>query len=175
MDGHRPDAGPRRDAPRDSSPASPPGPPPLSLEIHRVLDGFVRQPMRAEFRFDPALPLLVSLKLVVEQGLSVTWRIGRELLDKGLHSVSGSGDVRVWTARSGDRVTAWLLLLDARGTSALFELPVPPLKDWLDRTYRVTPPEAELDGLDWDSFLAEVLDAPTPPTGSHRCADPGES
>lgn len=175
MDGHRPDARARREAPWGSPPEPPMGPPPLSLGIHRVLDGFVRQPLRAEFRFDPDLPLLVSLKLVVEQGLSVTWRIGRELLHKGLHSVSGSGDVRVWTARSGDRVTAWLLLLDARGTSALFELPVPPLEDWLDRTYQVTPPEAELDGLDWDAFLTEVLDTPAPPTGSHRRGDPGES
>jgi len=159
MDGRRTDAQARQESPSD--------PPSLSLSIHRVLDGFVRHPMSAEFRFDPDFPLIVTLKLMIEEGTSVTWRISRELLHKGLHSVSGSGDVRVWPARSGDRVTAWLLL-DARDMSALFELPVPPIEAWLEDTYRITPPEVELDGLDWDAFLAEVLDAPGPPTDSHR-------
>ncbi|GHB11197.1 hypothetical protein GCM10010330_76450 [Streptomyces tendae] len=153
MDGPRSDARSRQDTPSD--------PPTLSLGIHRVLDGFVRHPMSAEFRFDPGFPLIVTLKLMAEEGGSVTWRISRELLHKGLHSVSGSGDVRVWPARSGDRVTAWLLL-DARDMSALFELPVPPIDAWLEETYRVTPPEAEMDALDWDAFLTEVLDAPGP-------------
>ncbi|MFE7752190.1 SsgA family sporulation/cell division regulator [Streptomyces sp. NPDC057428] len=158
MDGRRTDAQARQDTPSD--------PPLLSLSIHRVLDGFVRHPMSAEFRYDPASPLIVSLKLMVEQGASVTWRISRELLRKGLHSVSGSGDVRVWPARAGGCDTAWLLL-DGRDMSALFELPVPPIEAWLEETYLVTPPEAEMDGLDWDAFLAEVLDVPGPPTDSH--------
>ncbi|WP_399896108.1 SsgA family sporulation/cell division regulator [Streptomyces sp. BBFR51] len=158
MDAYRPDAQARQDSPSD--------PPSLFLGIHRVLDGFVRHPMSAEFRFDPDFPLIVTLKLMVEQGSSVTWRISRELLHKGLHSVSGSGDVRVWPARSGDRVTAWLLL-DARDMSALFELPVSPLESWLEDTYRITPPESEMDALDWDAFIAEVLDAPGPSTDSH--------
>ncbi|MFD0026230.1 SsgA family sporulation/cell division regulator [Streptomyces sp. NPDC058382] len=146
----------------------------LSLSIHRVLDGFVRLPMHAEFRFDPDAPLVVSVVLATEEGVSVTWRIGRELLHKGLDSVSGSGDVRVWAARCGDRDTAWLLL-DARDMSALFELPVPPLTDWLERTYRITPPEAEMAGLDWDSFIAEVLDTPAGPIESRECAGTDES
>ncbi|MFE7752723.1 hypothetical protein [Streptomyces sp. NPDC057428] len=45
----------------------------------------------------------------------------------------------MWPARSGDRVTAWLLL-DAQDMSALFELPVPPLESWLEDTYRITRP-----------------------------------
>lgn len=159
MDGRRSDAQARQGTRSD--------PPSLSLSIHRVLDGFVRHPMSAEFRFDPEFPLIVTLKLTVEQGASVTWCISRELLHNGLHSVSGSGDVRVWPARSGDRVMAWLLL-HARDVSALFELPVPPIEQWLEEIYRVTPPEAEMEGLDWDAFLTEVLDAPGPPTDTHR-------
>ncbi|MDX3094931.1 SsgA family sporulation/cell division regulator [Streptomyces sp. ME01-24h] len=139
----------------------------LSLDIHRVLDGFARQPTSAEFRFDPESPLIVTLKLTVEQGVSVTWRISRELLHTGLHAVSGSGDVRVWPARSGDRDMAWLLL-DGRDMSALFELPIPPVEHWLKEISRIMPPEADTDGLDWDAFLAEVLDAPGPPSGTHR-------
>lgn len=166
MDGHRPDAQASRETP--SNPLC------LSLGIHWMLDGFVRHPMNAEFRFDPDCPLVVALTLAGEQGASVTWHISRELLHKGLRSVSGSGDVRVWPAGADDGASAWLLL-DGRNMRALFDLPVPPLEDWLEHTYRVTPPEAETDGLDWDAFITELLDTPGPPTDSRRCEDADES
>ncbi len=150
----------------------PSGPPALSLGIHRLLGASVRHPMGAEFRFDPAFPLTVTLKLVVGGGASVTWRIGRGLLHTGLYAASGHGDVRVWPARPGNGGTGWgdtaWLLLEARDTSALFELPVPPLREWLADTYRVAPAEAETAGLDWDAFITDVLGAPGPPTDSHR-------
>lgn len=43
-------------------------------------------------------------------------------------------------------------------------MPVAPLAEWLDATYRVTSAEAEMDGLDWENFLVELLDGPGAPS-----------
>jgi hypothetical protein len=133
--------------------------PALSLEVDRLLDEFTRHPVSAEFRFDPGTPLLVSIEFVVERGPSVTWRVGRELLHRGLTSMSGTCDVRMWPTPLDDRSTAWLSI-ESPEMSALFELPIPALAAWLESTYRITSADAEMDGLDWDGFLAEVLDDP---------------
>ncbi|MFF2328630.1 MULTISPECIES: SsgA family sporulation/cell division regulator [unclassified Streptomyces] len=146
------------------SPQAPWGLPALSLPIHRILDGFVRCPMRAEFRFDPGSPMVVSVAFMADQDLGVTWRIARELLQQGLHSLSGVGDVRMRPAVLDERAmapTSWLML-GSRDMSALFELPIPPLREWLAESYRIAPPEAETDGMDWDAFIAQVLDDSQP-------------
>ena len=46
---------------------------------------------------------------------------------------------------------------------ALYELPITPLAEWLDATYRVVSAETEMDGLDWDAFLLELVDGPGTP------------
>ncbi|MFB6891355.1 SsgA family sporulation/cell division regulator [Kitasatospora sp. NPDC056327] len=144
----------------------------LTLDIERVLGLRARQEVRAEFRYDPAHPLLVSVEFTAEGGPRVRWRIGRDLLHRGLHEPSGLGDVRLRPADAaapaarpdpatdragaGGRPTAWLRLVSA-DTAALFELPVLPLAAWLERTYTLVPAGAELDGLDWDATTAALL------------------
>lgn len=129
--------------------------PELILDIERVLDVAARQTIRAEFRFDPAAPLAVSLELVVEGGPRVLWRIGRDLLRQGLRSAGGLGDVQMWPA-SGEGGTAWLQLA-SRDMAALFELPVAPLEEWLEHTYELVPAGQELAEIDWDATTADLL------------------
>jgi len=129
----------------------------LSLVVRRVLDGVPRQPARAEFRFDPGAPMIVSVTFTPWRGPSVTWRIGRELLYRGLYEESGEGDVQVWPMQCDEGEAAWLLL-ESKGASAVFELPVPPVAEWLDATYHIVTAEAETDTLDWDAFITELLD-----------------
>lgn len=62
-----------------------------------------------------------------------------------------------------ERPSSWLLL-ESQEVEALFEVPVAPLAEWLDATYRVTSAEAEMDGLDWENFLVELLDGPGAPS-----------
>ncbi|MFE9611351.1 SsgA family sporulation/cell division regulator [Streptomyces sp. NPDC006012] len=131
--------------------------PALTLAIHRVLDGVPRQPARADFRFDPATPMIVSVTFTPWLGSSVTWRISRELLHNGLVQESGEGDVQVWPAPCDAGRAVWLLL-ESKGASAVFELPAPALEEWLDATYGIVAAEAETTALDWDAFLTEVLD-----------------
>ncbi|WP_372346830.1 SsgA family sporulation/cell division regulator [Streptomyces sp. KL116D] len=136
----------------------------LALDIERVLDVRARQAIRAEFRFDPGDPLTVAVELTIDGGRSVLWRIGRDLLRRGLDSVSGLGDVRIrpsGTSGTSGRRTARLRL--ARGDmAALFELPVSPLARWLDRTYTLVPAGQELAGVDWDVTAADLLGGDPP-------------
>ncbi|WP_225891036.1 SsgA family sporulation/cell division regulator [Streptomyces dioscori] len=129
----------------------------LSLAIQRLLDDFAWQAMGAEFRFDPDMPMLVSITFMAGPGPRVTWSVSRELVYRGLHELSGSGDVQMWPVGSADGATA-RLLLESPDMSSLFELPARPLARWLDSTYRTTPRQDEMAGLDWDSFIADILD-----------------
>ncbi|MFF7953344.1 SsgA family sporulation/cell division regulator [Streptomyces griseorubiginosus] len=130
--------------------------PELSLDIERVLDVAARQTIRAAFGFDPAAPLVVSLVLVVEGGPRVRWRIGRDLMQQGLRSASGLGDVQMWPARPDEGGTAWLQLA-SRDMAALFELPVPPLEEWLEHTYKLVPAGRELAEVDWGATTVNLL------------------
>ncbi|MFD5597760.1 SsgA family sporulation/cell division regulator [Streptomyces griseorubiginosus] len=130
--------------------------PELVLDIERVLDVAARQTIRATFGFDPAAPLVVSLLLVVEGGPRVLWRIGRDLMQQGLRSASGLGDVQMWPACPDEGGTAWLQLA-SRDMAALFELPVPPLEEWLEHTYELVPAGREPAMIDWTATRANLL------------------
>lgn len=148
MSGDQPRVQARRAAPRACE---------LVLGVERVLDVSARQPIRAEFRFDPEDPLTVSVEFVVHGGPRVVWHIGRDLLAQGLHAMSGLGDVQMWPSQLEERQTARLRLC-AGDMAALFDLPVPPLEEWLAHTYTIVPAGAELAAVDWDMAGAELLD-----------------
>ncbi|MFD8126068.1 SsgA family sporulation/cell division regulator [Streptomyces mirabilis] len=137
--------------------------PSLFLDLDQMVDEFTPLPIRAEFRFDPDMPAVITVEFLAERGPSLIWGIGRELLHRGLTSMSGCGDVRMWPALPRERPSSWLLL-ESQEVEALFEVPVAPLAEWLDATYRATSAEAEMDGLDWENFLVELLDGPGAPS-----------
>ncbi len=148
---------------RDQSPlrarSTPGHVPPLYLNLDQMLDEFTRLPMRAKFRFDPEMAAVITVEFLAERGPSLIWLIGRELLHRGVTSMSGTGDVRMWPTLPGEQPSSWLLLESAE-VEALFELPTEPLADWLDATYRTVAAEAEMEGLNWDDFLTDLLDGP---------------
>ncbi|MFD8786751.1 SsgA family sporulation/cell division regulator [Kitasatospora sp. NPDC059599] len=152
-----------RDQPPLRARSTPQLPPPLSLDIDQMLDEFTRLPVRAEFRFDPDTPAVITVEFLADRGPGLTWRFGRELLHCGLTTMSGCGDVRMWPAQHDDRPSSWLLF-ETPELEALFELPTERLAAWLDATYRITPAEAELAGIDWDGFLSGLLDRPGAPS-----------
>jgi len=148
---------------RDPSPlrarSAPERVPSLYLDIDQMIDEFTRQPITAKFRFDPDMPAVITVEFAAERGPGIVWRLGRQLLHRGLTAMSGTGDVRMWPMAPGERPSAWLLL-ESTEVEALFEVPIPPLADWLAATYRIVSAEAEMTGLDWDGFLRELLDDP---------------
>ncbi|MEE4543104.1 SsgA family sporulation/cell division regulator [Streptomyces sp. V4-01] len=135
----------------------------LTLDIERVLGVSARQPVRATFRFDPDHPLIVTAELLVEGGPRVLWRIGRDLLTQGLHSMSGLGDVQIWPSCLHRRTTARLRLTSG-DMAALFELPLPPLAQWLEHTYQAVTTEHALAAIDWDLATTDLLQHPAPGT-----------
>ncbi|MFJ3793401.1 SsgA family sporulation/cell division regulator [Kitasatospora sp. NPDC090091] len=142
---------------------TPHGHPALTLDIERVLGVCTRQAITAEFRYDRALPLVVSVEFVAEGGPRVRWRLGRDLVRQGLHVASGPGDVRIWPSGHRDRATVWLRLASG-DTAALFELPLPPLAQWLQHTYELVPAGHELTGVDWDATTTGLLHDPGAPS-----------
>ncbi|WP_338704129.1 SsgA family sporulation/cell division regulator (plasmid) [Streptomyces sp. Q6] len=138
--------------------------PSLYLDLDQMIDEFTRQPITATFRFDPDMPAVIAVEFVTERGPGLVWRIGRGLLHRGLTAMSGCGDVRMWPMAPGERRSAWLLL-ESTEEEALLEVPIPPLADWLDATYRIVSAEREMAGLDWDGFLMELLDGPETAAG----------
>ncbi|WP_151483130.1 SsgA family sporulation/cell division regulator [Streptomyces albicerus] len=151
---------------RDQSPlqarTAPELAPSLFLDLDQMLDEFTPLPIRAEFRFDPDMPAVITVEFLSERGPSLIWRIGRELLHHGLTSMSGCGDVRMWPALPRERPSSWLLL-ESQEVEALFEVPAAPLTEWLEATYRITSAAAEMDSLNWDGFLMDLLDGPAAP------------
>ncbi|WP_338704290.1 SsgA family sporulation/cell division regulator (plasmid) [Streptomyces sp. Q6] len=145
------------------NPRAPQGRSRLALDIERVLNVRARQTIRAEFRFDPRSPLTVRVELGIEGGRSVVWRIGRDLLRQGLYSMSGLGDVQIWPTGAAGRRTARLQLVSG-DMAALFDLPVPPLADFLEHTYELVPVGRELAGMDWDVAVTDLLDRPRIPS-----------
>ncbi|MGV9915358.1 SsgA family sporulation/cell division regulator [Streptomyces tendae] len=121
-----------------------------------MFDGVPRQPVRTEFRFDAASPMVVTVTFSPWRSRAVTWRIGRELLHRGLYEESGEGDVQVWPMQHEGNDRAWMLL-ESRDSSAVFELPAAEVGQWLDVTYESVPAAAEAAVLDWDDFLGELL------------------
>ncbi|MFI0914912.1 MULTISPECIES: SsgA family sporulation/cell division regulator [Streptomyces] len=126
------------------------------MDIERVLSVSARQAIRAEFSFDPRAPLIVCVEFGVEGGPRALWRIGRDLLRQGLRSRSGVGDIQIWPSNPENRATAWLQLTSG-DMAALFELPIPPLSEWLDHTYALVPAGHELSGVDWDVTTTDLL------------------
>ncbi|MGY0489353.1 SsgA family sporulation/cell division regulator [Streptomyces sp. WG-D5] len=156
MCGNHPGVRTRGTAPRDS--------PGLVLDVERILDVSARQAVRAEFRFEPASPLVVRVEFLVEGGPRVVWRIGRDLLREGLYAVSGPGDVRVRPAYSAAGGAVVRLQLASGDVAALFDLPAEPLARWLEHTYGLVPAGQELAGVDWDVATADLLRDPAAPT-----------
>ncbi|MET9352951.1 SsgA family sporulation/cell division regulator [Streptomyces sp. NPDC006617] len=136
----------------------------LSLNLTRVVGILECADVRAEFQYDPDTPLLVALTFVLEDGPRIVWHVGRDLLHEGLHTMSGIGDIQVWPGYPAGQESAWLQI-SSYGATALFQLPVPPLAQWLAYTYRLVPAGTEASRLGTDEFLAGLFDGPEPSAG----------
>ncbi|MDL2079022.1 SsgA family sporulation/cell division regulator [Streptomyces sp. GXMU-J15] len=128
----------------------------LSLTAHQVIQE-VRAALRVDFSYDPAEPLFVTVVFRPAHDRAVTWQISRTLMCDGLRRPTGNGDVRIWPLRRTGRPVVRLRLHD-HGSTALFEIDLADLQDWLARTCEAVPPGTELDDVDWDAALRALVD-----------------
>ncbi|MET7692353.1 SsgA family sporulation/cell division regulator [Streptomyces sp. NPDC005483] len=114
-------------------------------------------PVRPTLRYSSAEPFAVHIDFpahVSADGMGVTWMFGRALLEEGLETPAGEGDVRI-------RPYGWA------GTVIEFHSPLgiavirfgtATLRRFLLRSYDVVEPGAEDLGPDLDHGLASLLD-----------------
>lgn len=123
-------------------------------EISLVLSPRWVMPLRAQFTYRAADPYAAQLDFYLNTRQSVRWTFARELLTTGTVRPAGYADVRVWPTDDGTRVS---LCLESQQGEALFEIPLPPLSEWLERTYQLVPPGQEQHHLSLDTRLERLL------------------
>ncbi|WP_043194254.1 SsgA family sporulation/cell division regulator [Streptomyces sp. NRRL F-2664] len=128
-----------------------------TAEIHQVRSR-LRFPLRATFRWSSRDPLCVEVTFHPPGGRDVTWVIGRDLLDRGLRTLAGTGEVRVRPSAGPGREGQVLLRLGAVPPYALFALDRAALASWLERTWAAVPAGAEAERLDWAFFEGLLAD-----------------
>jgi hypothetical protein len=130
--------------------------PDLELNIHLTLAATSYLPARvpARFSYVSADPYAVQVSLHVTPDQVVHWTFARELLDQGMRTAAGLGDVKIAPIEPplGQRFS---IELEPPGGYARLEGPVAPVQAWIAKTYEVVPAGSETVLLDIDRFLEE--------------------
>ena len=126
------------------------------LQVALVVPGATALPVRASMAYDAVDPYAVRIAFHTGTGDAVQWTFARQLLTDGVTSPAGQGDVRTWPATS-ERGPVVCLSLQSPSGSALFEVPVPELVEFLTMTYAAVPTGTEGDHVDVEAELAELM------------------
>ena len=129
------------------------------LQLRLVVAGSVPLPVRADIRYDVLDPYAVQVAFhtsSAEDSDVVEWTFARSLLSDGVAAPTGDGDVQVWPSHSAGLPVVCLSLSSPSGT-ALFEVPLPELVEFLAQTYEAVPTGCESAHVDVDAELALLL------------------
>ena len=129
------------------------------LQLRLLVPGAASLPVRAELSYDASDPYAVTFAFHTSNaggGDVVDWTFARQLLTDGVTAPVGQGDVQVWPSSDAGEPVVCLSLSSPSG-SALFEVPVPELVEFLTMTYAAVPTGSESDHVDVDAELAELL------------------
>jgi len=114
-------------------------------------------PVPASFRYDPADPYAVHLRLWTGHE-PVSWLFARELLLTGLDQPTGTGNVQVqpspWVTPGGETLTLSLSTTDGQ---ARFEVRRKVIVKFLRRSYAMVPRGQETQHQDTDAVIARLL------------------
>jgi hypothetical protein len=126
------------------------------LSLHLVVPGGASLPVSAGFRYDSADPYAVHVGFRTGGDEVVEWTFARQLLADGVTHPVGEGDVQAWPGSDDGAHTVCLSLSSPSG-SALFEMPLGGLVEFLTRTYSAVPTGLESDFVDIDAELALLV------------------
>ncbi|HEV7208216.1 MAG TPA: SsgA family sporulation/cell division regulator [Mycobacteriales bacterium] len=131
------------------------------LELYLMVPGGSSLSVAADVRYDSADPYAVRVAFYTgpestQTGEVVEWTFARELLTDGVTRRVGEGDVQVWPAHGAQAQVVCLSLSSPSGT-ALFEVPLAQLVEFLSRTYQAVPTGHESRFVDLDAELALLL------------------
>ncbi|MFI1015103.1 SsgA family sporulation/cell division regulator [Streptomyces sp. NPDC020965] len=128
----------------------------LTIPAHLISDAPRPILVPVGMTYSAADPLAVHMLFPAEvtlHGTRVTWTFARALLDSGLRTPSGTGDVRVWP---GDRHRTMVELRSPEGV-ALLRFTTARLRHFLLHAYATVPAELESRAIDIDGGLATLL------------------
>lgn len=126
------------------------------LALRLVVPGSSALPVLAAVRYDASDPYAVHVGFRTGGDDIVEWTFARQLLTDGVTHPVGEGDVQVWPSSSGGARVVCLSLSSPSG-SALFEVPLAELVEFLTETYAAVPTGSESDFVDLDAELALLL------------------
>src|SRR3954466_7709892 len=126
------------------------------LDLRLVVPGNPSLPVTSELTYDHADPYAIRVAFHTGGTDIVEWTFARQLLADGVTHPVGEGDVQVWPSSEDGPHTVCLLLSSPSG-SALFEIPLNGLVEFLTRTYASVPTGLESDFVDIDAELALLV------------------
>ena len=131
---------------------------PVSAELglRLVVPDRATVPLLAGLRYSADDPYAIRMTFHVGEDEPVEWIYARELLTTGMMHRAGDGDVRVWPAKAAGEPTLHIALSSPFGR-ALFEAPLSPLADFLQRTYEIVPAGHESDFIDIEAEIDNLL------------------
>jgi hypothetical protein len=121
----------------------------------------VVQALAAEFHYDPADPLAVSMVIESISG-PVRWTFARELILHGQFEPTGDGDVHVWPCLDTQGSAAVIVELQSLAGATLLQFPSRAVHEFVSASLTVVPEGTEQ--LNVDGWLAELF--PTTDTAS---------
>ncbi|NBM20727.1 SsgA family sporulation/cell division regulator [Streptomyces sp. GC420] len=123
----------------------------------RLITGAERQvTVRVTLRYDSTDPLAVRITFPAEVSLDgnpVTWAFARDLLEEGLRTPSGGGDVQIWPCGRAQTV----LEFHAPEGVALVQFDTAALRRFLMRSYALVGHGTEQRVFDLERGLAGLL------------------
>ncbi|RJL34016.1 SsgA family sporulation/cell division regulator [Bailinhaonella thermotolerans] len=126
------------------------------LGLRLVVPDRTTVPLLAGLTYSADDPYAIRMAFHVGNDEPVEWIFARELLTVGIVRRVGDGDVQVWPSQSDGERTLHICLTSPFG-QALFEVPLPPLTEFLHRTYDLVPAGRESEYINLDSELENML------------------
>ncbi|RAY16726.1 SsgA family sporulation/cell division regulator [Actinomadura craniellae] len=123
------------------------------LGLRLVVPGRPAVPLLAGLDYASDDPYAIRMTFYVGNDDPVEWIFARELLTVGIVRPVGDGDVRVGPGT--DRILH--ISLSSPFGTALFEVPLAPLADFLHQTYRLVSAGHESEFVDIDVELENLL------------------
>jgi hypothetical protein len=114
-----------------------------------------RRPVMIELSYDGADPYAVRLAVTTGDA-PANWAVGRDLLSEGMTRPVGEGEARVWPSPFGPRPVVWIRFGRQQRT-ALIELAVGDLREFVDQTYDLVPTGSEPLFVDVDTLIDGLI------------------
>ncbi|WP_017605924.1 SsgA family sporulation/cell division regulator [Nocardiopsis alkaliphila] len=127
------------------------------LGLRLVVPERTAVPLVARLDYSADDPYAIRVAFHTGEDSPVEWIFARELLTVGIVRPVGEGDVRVWPSKdeSGERSVS--IALSSPFGQAEFDTQVPPLAEFLHRTYEIVPAGQEGRFVDLDQEIQQHL------------------